>query len=310
MGVGIRVTFSPSRATKTNGAIDVPGATLGFQCLGQDPPPVARGPVPATLVLHGAYLERSRGVSLPDFQRFASLELQLELSGDPARPRAALAADVDYVYVEPTPPKGEPFRELIIALSDAFIGASQPPAKVTRLRLPKPPERARFFELGAQLLLGGSLESDIVQNERLDVPLRFPFGDQLFWITAVPAEQDFQPELVIFDEAGKEQQRLPVQTTANGPGDSQTIDLTGIRGGSARLLELHRNNTPLLPLMRLGIDEIRERLGAGMVTDIAEVLRPDKKGEAGPPLSDGGVDVPVLDQDPAAPPLLPPGSSV
>lgn len=310
MGFGIRVTFSPTHRPKVNGGIDVLGATLGFQCLGQDPPPPATGPVSATLVFFSVYLDRVRAVSFPDFERMATLSGELELKGEPPTPTFTITPDSDFVYVEPEPAKGKPFRELVIDYSGLnFVEPPQPPAKVTRLRLPTPPEAARFFELGVELQLGGTPESTVDQNERLDVPLRFPFGDQLFWITQPPLDQDFQPELVLFDEAGNEEQRIPLAPVCNGPGDCHTIDLSTVRGSSARLIELHRGDSPLLPVLRLAVDEIRERLGAGIATGITDVLKPDKTGDAGDVLA-GGDPPPDLDEDPASPPLLPPAGAV
>ena len=311
MGFGIRVTFSPTQRPKVNGGIDVLGATLGFQCLGQQPLPRAVPPVSATLVFFGVYLERVRAVSFPDFERLAALSGELELKGDPPTPVFTVPADADFVYVEPEPAKGKPFRELIFDYSSAhFVEPPQPPAKVTRLRLPTPPDGARFFELGVELQLGGRPESSVSQNERLDVPLRFPFGDQLLWITAPPLDQDFQPELVVFDEAGTEERRIPLPPVCSGPGDCHTIDLSTVRGASARLIELHRGDSPLLPVLRLAVDEIRERLGAGIATGIADVLKPANTGDAGAPLDDGGNALPDTDEDPSLPPLLPPAGAV
>lgn len=305
MGFGIRVTFFPTFRPTGSGSVDVPGGLVGLEVFGQNPPAKKFTKRPATLVWFGAYLEKTRGVSNPEFKKIATVRGNIELKGEPAKAAISFEPDTELSYVEPEPARGEPFRELSLE----FAAGSFRSVPFSRLRLPKAPAKARFFELGVELKISGLVEAGVDKNERLDVPLRFPVGEQLLWVGEAPANSSSTPELVLFDEDGNEEQRLPIQG-GSGPGTLQTIDLTGVRGG-ARLLELHAQDTALLPLLRLELDEIRERLGAGIGAGIAEVLRPSKSAEAEDVLNGQELpELPELDQDPANPPPLPDAGSI
>jgi hypothetical protein len=304
VGFGIRVTFLPTLRLRESGSVDVPGARVGLEVFGQNPPAKRFTKRPATLVWFGAYLENVRGVSSPTFSKIATVRGDIELKGDPPKAAITFPPDAEVIYVEPEPAKGESFRELRLELvAPSFRGT---PPKLARLRLPKAPAKARFFELGVELKISGATEAGVDKNERLDVPLRFPVGQELTWVGEAPASSAATPELVLFDEDGNEDQRLPIQ--GGGPGALQTIDLTGVRGG-ARLLELHSADKAVLPLLRVDLDELRERLSAGIAGGIAEVLKPSKSADAEDILNDSGAeDVP--DPDQASPPLLPAGGAI
>lgn len=312
MGFGIRVTFFPTLRPRANGGVDVPGASVGLEVFGQNPPAKRFSAKGATLVFFGAYLENARGVSSPTFKRLATLQGQIELKGSPAKPVFILEPDAELLHVDPEPGKGEPFRELRLSYATGSVrGAPADPSNATRLRLPKAPPKARFFELAVELKIAGSLEASVDQNQRLDVPLRFPIGDQLFWVTEPPQDPAIKPELVVFDEDGNEQERIPLDSATSGAGTTQTIDLSSIRGGRARLLELHRGQSPLLPVMRLEVDELRERLASGIAAGIAEALRANKTGEPPEALDDDDLpEISAPDQDPDLPPLLPSGGAI
>jgi hypothetical protein len=145
VGFGVRVKFTPNARAKEGGALDVVGAKLTFLAFGEAPSKLERSASkPAELVLHGAYLEKARNVSAPEFEKIATLSGQIELREGPLEPVFLLDPKGDFLYVEPLPEKGEPFRE---------------------------PEGARFFELGAELIIAGVTEAGLDDNHRLDVPL-------------------------------------------------------------------------------------------------------------------------------------------
>jgi hypothetical protein len=173
VGFGVRVKFTPNARAKEGGALDVVGAKLTFLAFGEAPSKLERGASkPAELVLHGAYLEKARNVSAPEFEKIATLSGQIELREGPLEPVFLLDPKSDFLYVEPLPEKGEPFRELRLEYPGTHFDA--PPEDgdpLTRLRLPREPEGARFFELGAELIIAGVTEAGLDDNHRLDVPL-------------------------------------------------------------------------------------------------------------------------------------------
>jgi hypothetical protein len=182
VGFGIRLKFGPIARAKTNGALDVLGAVLDLSELAK-PSTLAKrdSPQVATLTFHGVYLDHARNVSEPELEKFATLTGSVVRRGSP--PRAAFLLDPasDFEYLEPEPEDGEPFRELRFGYGAAFDAVPEDGAKLTRLRLPREPEGARFFELGAELHVAGAEEAGIALNDRLDLPLGPLPGPMFEW---------------------------------------------------------------------------------------------------------------------------------
>lgn len=172
MSRGIRVRFLPS-TTGPPGPVRVSGGEVDLEAFGAGTAKAERDqPKPAKLIFHGAYLDRARGVSAPEFVRIATLSGSIALRGAPPSPVFTCDAEADFEYEEPEPENGEPFRELRMSYSPtSFRNAPEDGAPSTRLRLPLEPDGARFFELGAELEIDGDTEAPLPSDHRLDVPL-------------------------------------------------------------------------------------------------------------------------------------------
>ncbi len=150
--------------------------------LGPEPSKLAADtPTKAQLVFFGAFLEKARRISEPEFTEFATYEGVIERLGEdgkglPITFRCNPEAEIEYVQTDEREP--ELIRRLGLLFGAEFDGAPEAPESASELRLPEEPDGARYFELGVALRIGDALESDRVVNDRLDVPLP-PFLQRL-----------------------------------------------------------------------------------------------------------------------------------
>lgn len=139
--------------------------------MGSGVPRAKRGSsTPAEIVFHAAFLENARKISEPEYKPFASLAGSISLDEKSGRPVFVCGPNAEIVHIEPEPDEDELVRRLALDF-DATSFRDAPEREAARLRLPKEPEGARFFELGLELHVDGAVEAARELNGRLDVPL-------------------------------------------------------------------------------------------------------------------------------------------
>ncbi|HEX7672113.1 MAG TPA: hypothetical protein VF395_21105 [Polyangiaceae bacterium] len=204
MGRSIRVKFEPDLQPGPAGARTVVEVGVTLVEFGSGTTVAEReAPQPATLVLHGAYLDHARNVSSPDLTRFAKLSGQIVLRGSPPIPLFVCDPKGDFDYEEPEPENGEPFRELRLSYDPVHFDA--PPedgAPSTRLRLPLEPDDARFFELGVELEIAGATEASLDGEARLSIPLSSKPGPIFEWSDELTQALPLGLTLIL-EESGK-----------------------------------------------------------------------------------------------------------
>ena len=169
--MALRVKLEPDRRKARNG-VAVLGATLRLTSFGPGKTAAEKDSAkPAKLEFCGAYIKEVRKENDPDLEPFARVSGQLKLKGSLRVPEMTLEGDA-IEHDEPPPGEGEPLPfQLIIAYGENFPNAPAPDSELAKLRLPAPPEGARYFELGVKLEIDGAEEAAADANDRLDVPL-------------------------------------------------------------------------------------------------------------------------------------------
>lgn len=150
------------------------GARLGLVGFGAPPSKTEPGsPKPAELVFHAGFLTEVRGAAEPEPVEVARCSGQLVLESADLRPVFVFDGEPWLTHAQDEDPEQAPYRQLALRWDSASFRA--PPPEDLRLRLPPPPEGARYVELSAALSVEGSDEAAVETSDRLDLPLR-PIG--------------------------------------------------------------------------------------------------------------------------------------
>lgn len=169
---GIRIILEPQFVDTVLGQF-VSTTSLGLQMRGVGAKSLNNdGPHQARLHFLIGYMEAARDAP-PNLERFASFDGQIEVA-DPRKPIITLSLDALPTFAAPEPGDGDDLpREIKLVFDeDSFSEAPDENSPESRLRLPEPPDGARFAELGAELEIDGALDSPAQENDRLDLVLR------------------------------------------------------------------------------------------------------------------------------------------
>ncbi len=150
----------------------VPSGTLRLQMFGSGAKSLnTEGPRDAKLHFLIGFIGKARDAP-PTLERFGSVAGKIEVA-EPRLPIFTFAPDAKFEFDAPPPGDGKLAREVLVLFDDAsFFDAPDPETPESRLRLPEPPAEARFAELGVELEIDGAIDSEPLQNDRLDIILR------------------------------------------------------------------------------------------------------------------------------------------
>lgn len=168
---GIRVLLEPLIDATPIGAF-VPSGTLRLQMLGAGSKSLnTEGPQEARLHFLLGFIDKARDAP-PELTRFASIAGTVDVA-EPREPSFTFAPGAELQFSEPPPSDGKLPHEVIVLFDTrSFFDAPDPSTQGGRLRLPEPPKTAHFAELGVELEIAGSVDSEKLDNDRLDLILR------------------------------------------------------------------------------------------------------------------------------------------
>ncbi len=163
----VRVKLTPEPSADLT---EVSGVLIELEHFGGTSPSlVSSSSTDAQFVFLGAYLEKARGVSDPEFLEFARYSGRIELADGGPVWRCDPEAEVVYSGADGRDP--EVIRRVRLHFGPQFVDPPELPNPAGELRFPVEPEGSRFFELAVELRVGSGVEAAAKVNDRLDVPL-------------------------------------------------------------------------------------------------------------------------------------------
>jgi hypothetical protein len=167
-----RVLALPNMVELPNRTQWVRGFTLQLTYLGAGQTIITEEAAPAELTFSARFLSSARPGPQPPFEDFALLTGHAHLTGANRTPVFVRDPQADFKYFTPSPEPTVFVRELEVKYhSSTFPGGAPVGSPATKLRLPQPPEDARYLEVGFTLRIGGAVEAEASQCDILDVTL-------------------------------------------------------------------------------------------------------------------------------------------